>query len=522
MKTKILFLPILLLSLLAGCDKHDEEIPSLHKGNDTEEAPGTNAELPEGYFEVSFLPSAADAQTRVAVSGPDARVQHIHYVIYKSTGEFVKEKVILQPVQGVPTWPFPAVRDTLPKGSYQVVFMGNVEKTLFPYATSGSSQNYAEVLTNYKTTYADGRITLPPAEFSNNTEYYWATASFSDASPNPSILLQRIIGQLRLHRQFVDTNDAVNALINNIRTQIDYKNIIKTTLTGSTPQYPDGMLYSLLRGAIVNDLGVLLSGLLDPLLNDLVLKLADPIVDALYTQLINSLANQLDAALRANAASNETGLAYLGRILNPWAYGNDAIVTIDNFPKSIDFNLNITDRFPVGQKFHYGLKVDAGGTLNERYVSIKGFNGNYDVKKIDILSQGLVAGLVVDQVIDSNLLLPGVFMDITDPITSTDPKYNWRYKAEYDFLDLALKSYTPQTDGFHSLSLTVQIDSIANIDGVIRNSITGIILNGLTLGLLDTLVSHIMNVYVTVPVNLPLLGIDNLKLSGGWSPISNY
>lgn len=527
MKTKILLFSILIFIFLASCENRETD-ELIDTGE--EETPTPNTQIPEGHFVVNFSTSTFDMQTKAAVTGPDTRVQHIRYVIYKSTGEYVKEKVVLLPAQGTPTWPLAVVRDTLPKGSYKVIFLGNIEKTQFPYATSGSPQNYADILLNYKTTYADARIAIPPVEFSNNTEYYWARVSFSDASPNPSILLQRIIGMLRLHRNFVDTSNAVNKLVQNILTQVGYRNIIKTALTGSLSNHSDGILYTLLRPVLVNRLTGLLTVVIDPLLNQLILDLADPIANALYDQLAQSLITQIELALAANATGNETGLAYLGRILNPWAYGVEGIVTMDNFPKTTDLDLTVKDYYPVGQRFKYGLKTDIGGTINDRYVAIKGLNGNYNVKKIDILAQGLVAGLVIDQIIDSNLLLPGAFMDISDPVSATGAKTNLRYKADYSFVDLRLKSYTQQTDGNHRLTLSVQIGNIANIDGILANVITivkalpivGPVLGLLTNTVVNLILGDIKALTVSVPVNLPLLEIDNLTISGSWSTVTSY
>lgn len=313
-------------------------------------------------------------------------------------------------------------------------------------------------------------------------------------------------------------------------TQVGYRNIIKNALTGSLSDNSDGILYKTIRPVLVNRLTFLLAGVVDPLLNQLVLDLAEPITTALYNQLGQALLTQITLALAANATGNEGGVAYLGRILNPWAYGTESIVTIDNFPKSIDFDLNVKESFPVGQRFRYGLKTDTGGTVNDRYVAIKGFNASYNVKKIDILAKGLVAGLVIDQVIGSDYLLPGAFMDITDPLTATGPKSNLRYKADYSFLDLALKSYTLQTDGAHSLTLSVQIGNVANIDNILSGTIAtvkkipglGLIIGGVTDALVSLILGDIKNLTVSVPVNLPLLGVENMKVSGSWSTVASY
>lgn len=527
MKTKVLFIDALILfSLLIGCDKQESEdildIPD-------EEVP-VNTQLPNGYFEVNFLTSTFDSQTKIAIVGSDTRIQHIHYVIYKSTGEYVKEKTILIPSQGTPTWPLPVIRDTLPKGSYKAVFLGNIEKTLFPYATASSPVNYEDILTNYKVSYNDARIILPPSEFTGNTEYYWDNATFSDTAPNPTILLERIIGLLRLHRNFVDTNNAINKLTQNILREIDYENIIREALLGVAADHSDGILYEVLRPILENRLTGLLTVVIDPLLNQLILDLVGPVTDALYDQILDQLIAQIELALEANATGGEGGLAYLGRILNPWAYGAEAIVTIDNFPKSIDFDLNVLDYFIGEQKFKYNLKTDTGGTVNDRYVAIKGFNGDYNIKQIDILAQGLVSGLVVDQIIGNDLLLPGAFMDITDPLSATDPKTNWRYRSDYSFLDLYLKSYIQQEDGSHSLTLSVVLGNIGNIDNILNGSINivkalpilGSIISLLSNDIVNLILGDIKALTVSVPINLPLLGIENLEISGGWTTVSKY
>lgn len=527
MKTKILLFGILTSLLLTGCEtlETDDLIDE-----EEQETPSPNEEIPEGYFVVNFSASNSDIQTRAAITGPDPRVQHVRYVIYKSTGEYVKEKTVLLPTQGTATWPLATVRDTLPKGSYKVIFLGNIEKTMFPYSTSSSSQNYADILLNYKTTYADARIALPPVEFTNTTEYYWARASFSDTTPNPSILLQRMIGMLRLHRNFVDSNNALNILVQNILIQGAYRNIIRSALLGTASNNSNGILYGLLEPILENRLTGLLTPIVKPLLNQLILDLVDPITDALYNQLASRLINQITLALAANATGNETGLAYLGRILNPWAYGAEAIATINSFPKTTDLDLNVKDYYPTGQKFKYALKTDTGGTVNDRFLAIKGFNGVYDVRKIDILAQGLVAGLVIDQTIGNELLLPGAFMDISDPITATGSKTNLRYKSDYSFLDLYLKSYTQQTGPNDKLTLSVLIGSIANIDGILGGTITIVkalpLLGGIIYLLSNTITSLLLGDIkaqtVAVPVNLPSLGVENLAISGSWSPVTSY
>lgn len=61
--------------------------------------------------------------------------------------------------------------------------------------------------------------------------------------------------------------------------------------------------------------------------------------------------------------------------------------------------------------------------------------------------------------IDGPLLLNGVFVNITDPIQAT-VNTNYRYRSNYSFVSLGLKSYAQQNDGNHSLTLSVQLKNI--------------------------------------------------------------
>ena len=83
------------------------------------------SDLPDGYFEVTFSAGYGGGDTRTPVTGTDSRVRHLRYVIYKSTGEFVKEKVVLNTTDAAPSWPMAALKDTLPKGQYTAVFLAN-------------------------------------------------------------------------------------------------------------------------------------------------------------------------------------------------------------------------------------------------------------------------------------------------------------------------------------------------------------------------------------------------------------
>ncbi|MDD6210576.1 MAG: FimB/Mfa2 family fimbrial subunit [Bacteroidales bacterium] len=497
----------LLFFSFSSCEKEIDDLPE--KSDEELTSGNTSADLPDGSFEVTF--STAYNSARAAVSGSDGRVRHLRYIIYKSTGEFVKEKVVVKTTDSTPIWPLSAVKDTLPKGQYTAVFIANVEKSLFPVPGAGGSTNYNEVLTNYKGTIDSARIVLPSTEFSDTSEYYWAKVQFSDTKAQPNVLLQRIIGMLNLHRNFVDAQTALNSLVNNIVTQVGYRNYLQTTVNGLLT---DSLKKILDRGPVFN-LAYSVVGGLDSAVNIFARNLLVPVTNALYDQLLQNLTNQIGSALAGNA-TQAGAIAKLGEILNPWGpdSASAAIVTIRNFPKTINFNLEVKDYYVGDHRFKYTF---TGGTYDERDVLIRGFGGNFDVRKINAIRRGLIAGLVVDNLVDDYVLY-GAFVDITDSVKTAVPD-NIRFKRVYSFVSLQLKSYTQQTDGAHRLTLSVKLANIANIDNILSGiPILGPLLNTT----LSIILSPIKNITVSVPVNLPLLGIDNLKLSGSWSSPVSY
>lgn len=468
--------------LLVGCDKQMDEFIEKETGGETLDK-GTSG-IPEGYFEVTFTPHPTT--TRTPVSGADGRVRHLRYIVYKSTGEYVKERVLVKATDAIPVWPLNSVKDTLPKGQYTAVFIANVEKTLFPIPVSGGGTTYTDVLQNYRTKLADARIALPGTEFSDTSEYYWSKVNFSDTSAQPTIILQRIISVFKLHRNFVDAQAALDILVNNVMNSIDgdFQISVKGALTSA-----------LTKG--VPGLGTLLTPVVNALL--------DPVTVALRVLLRKLVVEQIGVALTGNSDQNGT-LAKLGVLLNPWSQNNAgaAIVTIRDFPKTIDFNLAVQSYYTGDQRFRY-IFNSSGGIHNEKDVLIKGLNTTYNVRKINVVGPGLITGVVVDQIIDT-WLLTGVFVDVNDPI-QTIASANRRYQADYSFLDLKLKSYTGQ----NSFTLSVKLANIANIDGIL-GAIPGISL----------LLSLIKEVTVSVPVKLPLLDISNIEVTGRWSAVTTY
>lgn len=502
MKTFILvWVGLLPLLLFAACEKEELVPVETEKPAETPDDGGSGV-VPEGYFVVTFSPESG--MSRTPVSGLDGRVRHLRYLVYNESGMFVKEKEVLPLTSGTTTWPLPAIRDTLPKGVYTAVFLANTDKNLFPYPVTGGGQGVADVLLNYKGQMSDARIVLPSGPFSDTSEYYEAKVSFSPTTPNPYIVLQRIIGMFKVHRNFVDAQTALNKLVNNIVTQIQYKNYIQTTVGGSVTT-PGSLRYLLNRIPALS--------LLDNAVNIVADALLVPVVDTLYNSLLKQLVNQIGRALTGNA-NQQGALSGIGVLLNPWVgdSARTAVVSINNFPKSVDLSNNVTAYYTGVNRFRFNFT--GGSVYSEKDILIRGFHGSFDVRRISAIRDGLISGFLIENTIDGPLLLNGAFIDITDPVT-TNVLTNMRYKADYSFVDLKLKSYTQQTDGNHALTLSVKLGDIANIDGILG----GIPLLG---SILNIVLTPIKNITVSVPVNLPLLGVDNLEVSGSWSAVTSY
>lgn len=352
-----------------------------------------------------------------------------------------------------------------------------------------------------------------------------------------------------MKRVFIDAEDALNGLLANIVAQVNEGDLIQNTVDGILPGLIEDALNTVL-GPIIGDLeenkpsflldplnlvgGLIdaVTGLLDSLLNPLVDGLVGPIVTALNDLLLEELVKQLGVALTGNA--DKDGLiTYLGVLLNPWnnATARYAVVSVENYPKSIDFDLNPVDVYSSAQLRYSFNTTDIS---QERHISLKTFAGSYQVNQIDIVGAGLVSGLVVDGAIDE-FLLTGMLVNVDDPLAVNGTGSNRRYESSYAFLGLGTQNSSDVTD---QLVLELRIGDIANIDGILGGIVGPIlgpvlglvggvleilpIVGDLLDGLEDSLISAIkdLTIRVELPLNVSLLDINNLRVSGGWSPIS--
>ncbi len=490
-------LPYILLSLvlpLCSCVKQERVSPEKELPEPVENA------VPEGYFVASFGAPA----TKGPVNGPDNRVQALHYLVFKDDGTFVKEREIFTEAAGTPVgWPLTyTINDTLPKGSYRAVFIANSLDD--------------SVLSGYQAGYSSARINLPNYPMDDNSQLFLDKITFSDTAPAQTVLLERIISRMEFHRNLIDAQQALDSLVGNIVSELKSKNVVENQLEalGVT-----ALISGLLDHGITNNVVYGAVGGLDGAVS-LVLG---SIVDMLYDMLLEQLVHALGTTLEANADQGGL-LGVLGQILNPWTMAESAAVTFVDFPRSIDFDLSVQEIFPGSHQFVFPLTNPGLLDPDRKQVPVHGFAGAFDMSAIDAYAQGLVSGVVVDGVLDSDLLLTGALLDVTDPLKCVTAA-NCRYLSEYSFLDLGLQSYDPNQKQ-EALSLDLGLLDVANLGDVIGGiPLLGPLLKPIVSGLLDSVLNGLVDLVVgelgsaLLPINVPLLGIDNLELSGSWSEL---
>lgn len=518
MKHKHLFSGFLLaagLFFAAGCDKID----------DTSAAgtfePGASAEG-SGSFEVTFFPGegqGSPSDTRAAISGPSDRVQTLMYILYRKDASgryaYVKRETVFRPdnytVTEMHDWPLAAIRETLPDGDYRVVFLGNLDANLF------GGQGQEAVLQNYMTYYEDARIVMPaggPLAFTDQNMYYFASADFNQNNTQVDILLQRIVTKHEFLRESVDTNQALEQLVDNIAKDIKGKYFITSLLEDQLKDSLLGAVSGVLEGLGVTVITRVVDHLVGALLGD--------VVDLLNERLLQELLSRLDETLKANTEDED--LLGLTNLLNPWAISPDADVS-GYFTSAVDFDLQPIESGSQSVVTWKGIPMQqvAGEELSrKRYLSIILLGGDNRIAKIDVNKEGLV-GPLVDGVVDDAALY-GRLINIENDLSYTaDP--NVAYHTNYALLNLTLNNYGNSGEG-EPLELTAELNSLLETEGFVENLLGGGILGGLVGGLLLTpLLKAVENVLrvttVSLKVYLPSLGIQNIVVEGGWEPTTS-
>lgn len=220
MKTIYSYIITLLVGItpfFVSCEQEEIPQPNKNEGETNDEYfihPEDTAGIvvPEGYRLVVFPGNKIRTRALDPVTSSD-KVTHLQYLIYKETPKTADgtgtyklcERKTLFNEPGTKNWPYKSVPVVLEDGeNYKVVFLGNVDKSLFDKQT--------ELLTGVENeaAYENARIHLPNREFTGQNMYYMGKAAFTN-TPAPGnetdkivyvpITLQRIVNRVDLCKE---------------------------------------------------------------------------------------------------------------------------------------------------------------------------------------------------------------------------------------------------------------------------------------------------------------------------------
>lgn len=217
MKKKYSFIITCILGMslfFTACEKTEMEMSGTQEDNSDDEYfinPEDTAGIvvPEGYRLVIFPGSKAETRALDPVTS-SSKVTHLQYLIYKETANdtyTLYERKTLFNESGTKSWPYKSVPVVLEADAkYKVVFLGNVDKSLFDKQT--------EVLTGVEdnAAYGDARIHLPNREFSDQSMYYMGKAAFTNTPTADNeasqvvyvpITLQRIVNRVDICKESI-------------------------------------------------------------------------------------------------------------------------------------------------------------------------------------------------------------------------------------------------------------------------------------------------------------------------------
>ena len=580
----------------AGC--HEEVIEN-ENGVLTEDPSAGNAGgyLADGYFRATFFPQQGSTLTRAEdgtvitqpkgdeLRGYSKAIQTLKCFVYQeqNNGEYllIAEKDVIeynQSTQNNVLWPLATeVSFDLPNGNYKAVFVGNASDKLFPPLKN-------KILTGVDEgdKFEDARLNMPETEnglaiFEDVDEggkdihnmLYLCTVDFNQDNFNgnkkpPYVLMQRVVSQHVYGRDFLDTNNSVNILVNNIVDSIVKGNLLKSTLEGIlrnrlltivtnlvdgvvsdaltilTPLYAVANALKLVLGlgyALEAALDLFKNGITEPIVNlvsgivdELVKYLLGPILDQLNQQLVGPLTNALNNTLTANSESL-LGLHYL---LNPWQHVNNVDIQYSSLTKSIGFDRTVKDyytntdnaRFSAVSVVDGPVSLHATSDEKVRNVYVTTLSGigqknqsqhllseiNVNNDKIDQDLLGILLGGLLDTVDDK--LLNGLLINIHKDL-EYDAQSNLQYETRCEFINLTLSNYEPDDSG-EKVSIKLELGDVLQDDAV-EELLTGLLgANGILGDLLKPITDLLDGISIALgPIIVAgnyLTGIDLDKL----------
>lgn len=506
----------------------------------------------DGTFTATFIPSMYEPMTRAKVEGSSTAVQSLKYLIYKDNGVgqyfYYTEGDVFGADATVGSseshqWPYAEnIQVDLPGGNYKVAFVGNANPKLFGERCNELLSYTADESGKWE----DVRLNMPDIPFSDNNMFYMDAVEVSTKHPVAQVWLERKVCKAQLWRETVasDNDTILTLLLENVLDHLGADDPVTGLIGG---QVGDALKH------VFDKLLVLpgtQEGVVSALEEILLEPLTEGLTEAVRPVVVERLAPLLDETLKMNNKN-----ALLQELTNPWAIAeHGAVVTFTHVPNALDLDGKVTDFYPEGTKYKYDLEQDG----NFRYIDITGLadaETEWTIGRVDILKKGLVGGLVVDQLVESEWILDGSLIDTNKEGLAYTFGPNYKYKSVYGLATLNVDESVYSGDGTENLTVEINLGKIANIHGILRGIINGVtsseekpsdglsglvggliggvfgtvgtILNGL-LGLvgLDDLINALVDaltevpITITLPINVNALGIDTLEVTGTWGEVT--
>ena len=507
----------------------------------------------DGTFTATFIPSMYEPMTRAKVEGSSTAVQSLKYLIYKDNGAgqyfYYAEGNVFGADATVDSseshqWPYAGIQVDLPGGNYKVAFVGNANPKLFGEGCNELLSYTADESGKWE----DVRLNMPDIPFSNNNMFYMDAVEVSTKNPVAQVCLERKVCKVQLWRETVasDNGQILTLLLENVLDHLNAEDPVTGLIGGQVGK-------ALKR--VFDDLLVLPGheGLV-PALEDILLEpLIGGLTEAVRPVVVEKLAPMLDETLKMNSKD-----ALLQKLTNPWAIAeHGAVVTFTHVPNALDLEGKVASFYPEGTKYKYDLEQEQDG--NFRYIDVTGLadaEEEWTIGRVDILKKGLVGGLVVDQIIDSEWILDGSLIDTNTEGLAYTFGPNYKYKSVYGLATLNVKEKSVYSgDGTENLTVEINLGKIGNIRNILKGIINGVtsseekpsgglldmvdgILSGL-LGTVGSILNGLLNVVglddlvealvdaltevpitITLPINVNALGIETLEVTGTWGEVT--
>lgn len=543
MKTKYNKWLVVLLGIsfvLSGCE--EDSLTENLSGNGVEQNTGWEQNVPEGCFVANLLPATSDVSSRALVNGSSTAIQSLRFLIFKAemddsgqeryvyynpekeASNLTFNEVVFSQESATYnqsyTWPLNpetySVKVTLPNGKYRVVFLGN----MMDYQFSGQAET-SSILNLSNGEFDNVRINLPsegPRAFypllntgsgCYQNAFYMGSADFDNANPSPRIVLQRLVSQSTFSRDFIDTNEAIDKLVDSIVEQIKGGNLSTDIVKGVLKTNLTKILDETLGTSLLYPVTTVVDRLVNILLGD--------IVNMLHQAVLNQVTGLVTAMLQANEN------APLFDVLNPWSVAGSVDAKIA-LVKSIDLN-----RVPCSyeEKRIEGIPVE--NKEEAPSFTITSLNGPFTLMEARVQDKDGKFNNAIPLLRPAaseadDAVLAGLLVNIQTSLGYTQES-NQKYFTTYDLLNLGLQDYSLPAEG-KGQTITIETDLSKIIDSkklstaILGDGILSGVVSGLTGGV-DKLVNVVLGNTTTsllqnLDLRLPNIAIGNISLDGRW------